>query len=564
MPKRWSTSREGCGSPLGGRGPARARGRGLRPDELTTPDVESSGVGRLPPPGGPRADARACSATLGCTGRGDGGSRHRDRRVPGRTAEAVPRGRRARAERPPSSRARRSAIAADGRARRSERATRGTPGRIPSSRRRVRSSSTRATSTIDATLDVALRHRPSALARGRVVSARVPRSRSSGARTSGSRPSSTGCSASARRSRTTSRASPAIGSSSRRRGVGGAFGLVDTAGYLQRADRRRGAGGRAGGIGRSTRRTSSCSSSTCTTGITRRTPGLARRLRTAPTPVLVVANKADGPADIADVAAFHRLGLGEPVPGVGPARARDRASCWTACSSCCPTRRCDRGPGPRASVRDRRPAERRQVEPVQPARRGRAQRRLRGRRHDAGQRRLARDVAGSRPGAIRRHRRHAPRHEGARRRVLQRAARPRGDRARRTWRCSSSMPPTGFPVEDKKIANLVMDAGRGAAARREQMGSGRGQGPVVQAALRTRCSSTRGRRSCGRPRVRGQGCAHGSRRCCSTSTRGGARARTTSTVNEIIQAAQRERPDAAANGQPALRDAGRRPHRRRS
>jgi GTP-binding protein len=41
---------------------------------------------------------------------------------------------------------------------------------------------------------------------------------------------------------------------------------------------------------------------------------LAKRLRAARVPVLVVANKADGPDDEADAAAFHRLGLGEPFP----------------------------------------------------------------------------------------------------------------------------------------------------------------------------------------------------------------------------------------------------------
>jgi GTP-binding protein len=41
---------------------------------------------------------------------------------------------------------------------------------------------------------------------------------------------------------------------------------------------------------------------------------LARRLRRASVPVLVVANKVDTERDEADAAAFHALGLGEPVP----------------------------------------------------------------------------------------------------------------------------------------------------------------------------------------------------------------------------------------------------------
>jgi GTPase len=40
---------------------------------------------------------------------------------------------------------------------------------------------------------------------------------------------------------------------------------------------------------------------------------LARRVRRLATPVLLVANKADSPRDLADVADFHRLGLGEPI-----------------------------------------------------------------------------------------------------------------------------------------------------------------------------------------------------------------------------------------------------------
>jgi len=41
---------------------------------------------------------------------------------------------------------------------------------------------------------------------------------------------------------------------------------------------------------------------------------LARRLRRAEVPVLVVVNKVDTDREEADVAAFHRLGLGDPVP----------------------------------------------------------------------------------------------------------------------------------------------------------------------------------------------------------------------------------------------------------
>ena len=60
------------------------------------------------------------------------------------------------------------------------------------------------------------------------------------------------------------------------------------------------------------------------TGITEDDAALVRRLRTAEVPVLLVANKADSPKDVADVAGLYRLGLGEPVVGVRPARTGDR------------------------------------------------------------------------------------------------------------------------------------------------------------------------------------------------------------------------------------------------
>ncbi|HEX6843482.1 MAG TPA: ribosome biogenesis GTPase Der [Actinomycetota bacterium] len=49
-------------------------------------------------------------------------------------------------------------------------------------------------------------------------------------------------------------------------------------------------------------------------GITEEDADLARRLRRSRVPVLLAANKADSPADEADVATLHRLGLGEPIP----------------------------------------------------------------------------------------------------------------------------------------------------------------------------------------------------------------------------------------------------------
>ncbi|MGZ8572289.1 MAG: GTPase, partial [Actinomycetota bacterium] len=49
-------------------------------------------------------------------------------------------------------------------------------------------------------------------------------------------------------------------------------------------------------------------------GITEEDAQLARRVRRATVPALLVANKADSPKDASDVARLHRLGLGEPLP----------------------------------------------------------------------------------------------------------------------------------------------------------------------------------------------------------------------------------------------------------
>jgi len=50
------------------------------------------------------------------------------------------------------------------------------------------------------------------------------------------------------------------------------------------------------------------------TGVTEEDGRLARQLRKGATPVVVVANKADARADLPEVPAFHALGLGAPIP----------------------------------------------------------------------------------------------------------------------------------------------------------------------------------------------------------------------------------------------------------
>jgi len=94
---------------------------------------------------------------------------------------------------------------------------------------------------------------------------------------------------------------------------GRAFRIVDTAGYLRRA-------GDVEALAAAQAERAMAAADVIAfvvdvrTGITQEDADLARRLRRATAPVVVVANKADGPGDSADVAALHRLGLGDPVP----------------------------------------------------------------------------------------------------------------------------------------------------------------------------------------------------------------------------------------------------------
>ena len=90
------------------------------------------------------------------------------------------------------------------------------------------------------------------------------------------------------------------------------FGLVDTAGYVQDAT----------GVEELARVQADTAMRDADlillivdaqAGITEADAALARRLRRASVPVLVVANKVDGAAEESDAAAFHALGLGEPV-----------------------------------------------------------------------------------------------------------------------------------------------------------------------------------------------------------------------------------------------------------
>ena len=94
---------------------------------------------------------------------------------------------------------------------------------------------------------------------------------------------------------------------------GRSFRVVDTAGYLHRAG-----GVEALAAAQAEHAVASADLIVLVVdvhaGITEEDAQLARRLRASPVPVLLVGNKADSPSDLADVAALHRLGLGAPFP----------------------------------------------------------------------------------------------------------------------------------------------------------------------------------------------------------------------------------------------------------
>ncbi|HWL91452.1 MAG TPA: ribosome biogenesis GTPase Der, partial [Actinomycetota bacterium] len=90
------------------------------------------------------------------------------------------------------------------------------------------------------------------------------------------------------------------------------FGLVDTAGYLHRAKGVEALAGRQAARAMDEAQVVLLIVDVAS-GITEEDAQLARRLRRATAPVLVVVNKVDSRHEEVDVPAFHSLGLGDPI-----------------------------------------------------------------------------------------------------------------------------------------------------------------------------------------------------------------------------------------------------------
>ena len=220
-------------------------------------------------------------------------------------------------------------------------------------------------------------------------------------------------------------------------------------------------------------------------GVTEEDAMLAKRLRRSTVPVLVVANKVDGDREEADVAALYALGLGEPVPvsalhGRGAGDLLDRVVALLPAGL--PDDGSDDEDTAETEIRAGRPPQRRQVVDLQrPRRRGTIRRVSRGRHHARQRRRRARVAGRSR--ALRGHRRDAPADTRERRRVLRVPPRDAGDRARRRRR-RGDRGARGVHVRGQEDRRSRARGRSRVADRREQVGSGRGEGSDVQGVVR--------------------------------------------------------------------------------
>ena len=336
------------------------------------------------------------------------------------------------------------------------------------------------------------------------------------------------------------RASPAIASRSQTTWRGRTFGLVDTAGFVTGAR-----GVEAAARTQADRAIADADVIVLVVdapaGIAEEDAALARRLRRATVPVLLVANKVDTDKDETDV---RRLPSGSawaspfPVSGL---HGRATGDLLDRIVALLPDVRPEReDTAARAALRDRGPSQRRQVEPVQPSGRGGAIGRLRRGRHHAGRGRRRR-----------RRGRRAPCGSST----------PRGCGAQCACRASSTSASCARPRRSNARDVVAPRDRRGAGvhrggqedreprhrrrprvpARREQVGPRRREGQDVPRPPGDAETVRRATVRCGRRPSRGGACTV-SHRCCSTSTPDGPLRVPTSKVNEVIQQAQRERP----------------------
>ena len=121
----------------------------------------------------------------------------------------------------------------------------------------------------------------------------------------------------------------------------------------------------------------------------------------------------------------------------------------------------------------------------------------------------------------------------------------------------------GFTVEDKKIANRVMEAGRALLIVANKWDLVEEKDRTFKSLAEDGERRSRTRRSCGRRPRPGRACTVCRPLLLDLHERWTSRV-STAKVNEVIQQAQRERPTPRDAGHPPLRDAGRDRARRRS
>ena len=217
-----------------------------------------------------------------------------------------------------------------------------------------------------------------------------------------------------------------------------------------------------------------------TVGVTDTDEAVVRLLRKAGKPVVLCANKVDGPRGEADAASLWSLGLGEPYP-VSALHGRGTGDLLDAVLEALPEasaheRRRARRPAP---DRAHRPPERRQVLAAEQGGRRGARRRRRRRRHHPRPGRRA-DRTRRQDLDVRRHRRHPLAASTRRRRRLLRLAAHRRPPSRRPRSPSSwSTPPSRSPSRTRDHHAWSVEAGPRAGHRVQQVGHHRRGAPLL-------------------------------------------------------------------------------------